>query len=84
LSVYGANDEIGAVNWLSPEIVIRAVKLVKVGKTYLIAVPIDKNLPAFRRRSFDRYNIQPGGQAGQTLGPIYSVLMMNWLLVGQV
>lgn len=68
-SAYGANDEIGAVNLLSPEIVLQAVKLVKIGKTQPLAVPIDKNLPAFRHRSFNLYNIQPGEQAGQTLGP---------------
>jgi kynurenine formamidase len=85
-SVYGANDEIGAVNLLSPEIVMRAVKLVKVGKTYPLAVPIDKNLPAFRHRSFNLYNIQPGGQAGQTLGPnkfsFNDELVTGWTGVG--
>jgi len=68
-SPYGAGDEIGAVNLITPEIVIQAVKLVKTGKTYPLAVPVDKNLPAFRHRSFQLYNVQPGEQAGQTLGP---------------
>lgn len=47
----------------------QAVGLVKTGKTYPLAVPVDKNLPAFRHRSFHLYNIQPGEQAGRTLGP---------------
>jgi kynurenine formamidase len=68
-SPYGADDEIGAVNLLTPEIVLQAAKLVKTGKTYPLAVPIDKNLPAFRHRSFNLYNIQPGQQAGVTSGP---------------
>lgn len=68
-SAYGAGDEIGAVNLLTPEVVLQAVKLVKTGKTYPLAVPVDKHLPAFRHRSFNLYNIQPGEQAGQTLGP---------------
>ncbi|MBN9284825.1 MULTISPECIES: cyclase family protein [unclassified Flavobacterium] len=68
-SGYGAADEIGAANLITPEVVMQAVKLVKTGKTYPLAVPVDKNLPAFRHRSFHLYNIQPGEQGGQTLGP---------------
>lgn len=68
-SVYGAGDEIGAANLLTPEVVMQAVKLVKKGKTVSLAVPVNKHLPAFRHRSFQLYNIQPGEQAGQTLGP---------------
>lgn len=68
-SAYGANDEIGAANLLTPEVVMQAVKLVKTGKTYPLAVPIDKHLPAFRHRSFNLYNIQPGEQGGKTTGP---------------
>lgn len=68
-SVYGANDEIGAVNLLTPETVMQSLKLVKQGKTVALAVPINKHLPAFRHRSFNLYNIQPGEQGGQTLGP---------------
>jgi hypothetical protein len=62
-STYGADDEIGAANLLTPEMVLNAVGLVKTGKTYPLAVPVDKNLPAFRHRSFQLYNIQPGEQA---------------------
>lgn len=68
-SSYGVNDEIGAVGMLTPEMVLQAVKLIKTGKTYPLAVPVDKYLPAFRHRSFSLYNIQPGEQAGSTLGP---------------
>ncbi|MDR2221878.1 MAG: cyclase family protein [Flavobacteriaceae bacterium] len=68
-SAYGVNDEIGAVNLLTPETVMQSIKLVKQGKTLALAVPIDKHLPAFRHRSFHLYNIQPGEQGGQTLGP---------------
>lgn len=68
-SAYGANDEIGAANLLTPDVVKQAVKLVSTGKTYALAVPVDKNLPAFRHRSFNLYNVQPGEQAGKSLGP---------------
>ncbi|MEJ8325601.1 cyclase family protein [Kosakonia sacchari] len=68
-SIYGANDEIGAANLLTPEEVLQAVHLVKQGVVVPLAVPIDKNFPAFRHRSFHLYNIQPGQQDGKTLGP---------------
>ncbi|WP_409287402.1 cyclase family protein [Pseudomonas guariconensis] len=67
-SPFGKQDEIGAANLLTPEVVKQAVGLVKTGKTYPLAVPVSKDLPAFRHRSFHLYNIQPGEQAGQTLG----------------
>ncbi|MDM1292738.1 cyclase family protein [Sphingobacterium sp. N143] len=68
-SSYGEKDEIGAANLITPELVLQSLKLVKKGKTIPLAVPIDKHLPAFRHRSFNLYNIQPGEQAGATLGP---------------
>lgn len=68
-SAYGPNDEIGAANLLTPEVARQAVQLVKTGKTYSLGVPVSKDLPAFRHRSFKLYNIQPGQQAGATLGP---------------
>ncbi|WP_401730705.1 hypothetical protein [Stenotrophomonas muris] len=68
-SAYGANDEIGAANLLTADVVKHAVSLVRTGKTYPLAVPVDKNLPAFRHRSFRLYNVQVGQQAGKSLGP---------------
>lgn len=68
-SVYGPTDEIGAANLLTPDVVKQAVTLVKLGKTYPLAVPVDSKLPAFRHRSFHLYNVQPGQQAGKSLGP---------------
>lgn len=68
-STYGPKDEIGAANLLTEDVVKQAVTLVKTGKTYPLAVPVDKNLPAFRHRSFRLYNIQVGQQAGKSLGP---------------
>lgn len=42
-SAYGANDEIGAANLLTADVVKHAVSLVRTGKTYPLAVPVDKN-----------------------------------------
>jgi kynurenine formamidase len=68
-SRFGAADEIGAANLITPERVLKAAALIKTGRTYPLAVPVSKDLPAFRHRSFKLYNIQPGEQAGKTTGP---------------
>lgn len=85
-SAYGLDDEIGAANLITQEVVLQAMKLVKQGKTIPLAVPIDKNFPAFRHRSFRLYNIQPGQQDGQTLGPnkftFNDELVNGWTGVG--
>ncbi|NPE48241.1 cyclase family protein [Sphingobacterium sp. arapr2] len=85
-SPYGKGDEIGAANLITPELVMQSIKLVKQGKSIPLAVPIDKNLPAFRHRSFNLYNIQPGEQGGQTLGPnrfsFNDELVNGWTGVG--
>ncbi len=85
-SPYGKGDEIGAANLMTPELVMQSIKLVKQGKTLSLAVPIDKNLPTFRHRSFNLYNIQPGEQDGQTLGPnkfsFNDELVNGWTGVG--
>lgn len=66
-SPYGKQDEIGAANLLTPG-----------GQTgrgsgqdrqdLPLGRACEQDLPAFRHRSFHLYNIQPGEQAGQTLG----------------
>lgn len=85
-SKYGAADEIGAANLLTPDIILSAVGLVKTGKTYPLAVPIDKNLPAFRHRSFHLTNVQPGEAGGATMGPnkftFNDELVVGWTGVG--
>ena len=85
-SAYGAKDEIGAANLLTPELVRQAVGLVKTGKTYPLAVPIDKNLPAYRHRTFRLYNVQVGQAAGKSLGPnkftFNDELVNGWTGVG--
>lgn len=85
-SKYGPADEIGAANLLTPEVVLNAAKLVKTGKTYALGVEINKDLPAFQHRSFKLYNVQPGEQAGLTLGSnkftFNDELVIAWTGVG--
>jgi kynurenine formamidase len=85
-SSYGTDDEIGAANILTPDIALAATKLVRTGKVYALAVPIDKNLPAYRHRSFRLYNVQPEEAGGKTSGPnkftLNDELVNGWTGVG--
>ena len=85
-SVYGATDEIGAANLITPELVLKAAQLVKTGRTYPLAVEVNRKTPAFRHRSFKLFNVQPGQQAGNTTGPnrftFNDELVEGWTGVG--
>lgn len=88
-SPYGLDDEIGAANLLTPEIVKNAVSLVKKGKTYHLGIIIDSKTPSFGVRTFDLTVLQPG-QFGKTaslgLGSNRFTqmddILMGWLGVG--
>ncbi len=42
---WGANDQLGALNLLTPEVVLKAVDLVRKGRVYSLAVPLEKDGP---------------------------------------
>ncbi len=42
---WGANDQLGALNLLTPEVVLKAVGLVRKGRVYSLAVPLEKDGP---------------------------------------
>ena len=44
---WGADDQLGALNLMTPERVLAAVQLVKHGKIYNLAVPLEKDGPQF-------------------------------------
>jgi hypothetical protein len=46
-SKWGPNDEIGAANYMTPELVVKAASLVKTGKTYALGIPVDTKTPAY-------------------------------------
>ena len=39
-SKWGPDDEIGAANYMKPELVLKAAQLVKTGKTYALGFPV--------------------------------------------
>jgi len=63
-SRWGADDEIGATNHITPESVRKAVQLVETGRTYGLGIIIDSNTPAYPPRSLSLQVVQPGQQEG--------------------
>ncbi|MEM8563046.1 MAG: cyclase family protein [Pseudomonadota bacterium] len=59
-SKWGADDEIGSANYVSPEQVLAAVKLVKQGQSHPLGIVIDQNTPAFPPRYLRLQVVQPG------------------------
>jgi kynurenine formamidase len=68
-SKWGPNDEIGAANYMTPELVVKAASLVKTGKTYALGIPVDSKTPAYPPRAFKITIVQPGQAGSPGLGP---------------
>jgi kynurenine formamidase len=65
----GPGDEIGAANYMKPELVLKAAQLVKTGKTYALGIPVDTKTPAYPPRTFKITIVQPGQAGNSGLGP---------------
>ena len=86
-SKYGPDDTIGAANNLSPEKVLEAVKLVKTGKTYSLAIETGRTTPAYSPRSFELFvvptGVDPTGQPeSKSLHTGHDDLLQTWLGIG--
>lgn len=68
-SKWGADDEIGAANNMTPDLVVKAASLVKTGKTYPLGMIVDAKTPAYPPRSFKITIVQPGQAGSPGLGP---------------
>ena len=61
-SKWGADDEVGNVNLVTAESVLKAAKLVQTGRTYSLGITIDSSTPAFAPRGLSLQVVQPGQQ----------------------
>lgn len=66
-SKWGADDEIGAANYVNPEQVMMASKLIKKGENHPLGIVIDPNMPAFPPRKMMLQVVQPNQQYGRSL-----------------
>lgn len=67
-SKWGANDQLGALNNISPKHVLAAAKLVKQGKSMRMGIETNSKTPAFPPRSFAITVLTPGQEYGRSLG----------------
>ena len=48
---WGADDEKGATNYITPEAIVEAARLIRKGKTFSLAIPIERGGPIFPTRN---------------------------------
>lgn len=68
-SKFGPDDQIGNMHYVTPEKTLAATKLVTKGKSYRLAIETNKDTPAYPPRTFAVTIVQPGQNAGASLGP---------------
>jgi kynurenine formamidase len=68
-SKWGPKDELGAANYMTPELIVKAAQLVKAGKTYNLGIETNSKTPAFPPRTFKLTILQPGQAGSPGLGP---------------
>jgi kynurenine formamidase len=85
-SKWGPNDEIGAANYIKPELVVKAAQLVKTGKTYALGIETNSKTPAYPPRGFKITIVQPGQAGISGLGPSKTTynddIIDGWVGVG--
>ncbi len=65
-SRWGAEDEVGNANLITPGTVLQAAQLIKTGKTYSLGITVDAETPAFPPRQLSLIVVQPDQQGGAT------------------
>ena len=63
----GLKDEIGAANYITPQSVLAATKLVKIGQTHPLGIVVEPGMPAFPPRSVSLLIVSPGQHNGRDL-----------------
>lgn len=85
-SRFGPNDQIGNLNYLTPEKTLAASKLITKGKAYRLGVETNKSTPAYGTRTFSITVLQPGQAGGASLGPTKTTynddIITGWVGIG--
>jgi len=85
-SKHGKDDQVGNLNYVTPEKTLAAAKLVTKGKSYRLGIETNKDTPAFPPRTWSIAIVQPGQVHGSTLGPTKTTynddIIMGWVGIG--
>jgi kynurenine formamidase len=57
--IWGRGDQAGGSNWITPEKIVEAVRLVSAGKVYEVGQVYEKSMPSFGQRTYAL--LSPGG-----------------------
>src|ERR1700752_51493 len=85
-SKFGPEDQVGNLNYVTPAKTVAATKLVTKGKTYRLGIETNKDTPAYPPRTFAVTIVQPGQNAGASLGPTKTTynddIISGWAGIG--
>jgi kynurenine formamidase len=85
-SKFGAKDQVGNLNYVTPAKTLAASKLITKGKAYRLGIETNRNTPAYAPRTFNILVVQPGQAQGTTLGPTKTTynddIINGWVGVG--
>lgn len=85
-SRHGADDTLGAINFLSPDKVVQAARLVTTGKTYALGVPTGPDSPAYGPRRYAMTVLQLDDGLGTPLAAngitSNDDLLQTWMGIG--
>jgi kynurenine formamidase len=85
-SKFGPDDEVGNLNYVTPDKTLAATKLVTKGKAYRLGIETNKDTPAYPPRTFSVTVLQPGQTGGASLGPSKTTynddIITGWVGVG--
>ena len=84
-SEWGADDQMGAANRITPASIKKASRLIKTGKTYSLGITIDSDMPAFAPRTLSLTVVQPNQQeANRPMGEMTynDDIFTGWLGIG--
>ena len=85
-SKWGPNDQIGALNNITPANVLEASKLIKRGKSIRMGIETNHKTPAYAPRTFSLTVLSPGQENGASLGATKTNynddIIMGWVGIG--
>ena len=62
---WGAGDEAGGSNWITPEKVLGALRLAKTGRTYELGQVYERGMPLYGQRNYSILIPEPGPPGGE-------------------
>jgi kynurenine formamidase len=85
-SHFGAKDQIGNLNYVTPAKTLAASKLITRGKAYRLGIETNRSTPAYPPRTFALTVVQPGQAQGATIGPTKTSynddIITGWVGIG--